>query len=92
MTPIQPINIWKDGQNHQANAINVQLIQDNLKDTAVFRYSLIDHSNDDEISDMVLCQGNLMITGEQYEQWGQDQDVNLGAYVWVCQQLNVTMI
>ena len=41
MVPIQPVSVWFNGVEMQANRLNLYVINDNLKDTASFYYSLL---------------------------------------------------
>ena len=41
MVPIQPVSVWFNGVEMQANRLNLYVINDNLKDTASFYYSLM---------------------------------------------------
>jgi len=40
----------------------------------------------------MLTQGNTTISGEAYAEWGAASDVNLAAYQYICEQLNLTLI
>lgn len=40
MTPIQPVQVWFNGVEMEANRLNLYVINDNLKDSATFYYSL----------------------------------------------------
>jgi len=41
MVPIQPVQVWFNGVEMEANRLNLYVINDNLKDSATFYYSLI---------------------------------------------------
>jgi hypothetical protein len=41
MKPIQPVSVWFNGVEMQANRLNLYIVNDNLKDTAQFYYSLL---------------------------------------------------
>lgn len=41
MVPIQPVQVWFNGVEMQANRLNLYVINDNLKDSATFFYSLL---------------------------------------------------
>lgn len=41
MRAIEPVQVWFNGVEMQANRLNLYVINDNLKDTATFYYSLL---------------------------------------------------
>lgn len=86
MAQIQPFQVWKDGQQQQAESIVVVSVYDNLVDQAKFFFQLLD-ANSQEVA-----AGNLPISGQDYIDWGLNQDINLAAYSWVAAQLNITLI
>jgi hypothetical protein len=81
MKNIQPISIWDNGTNQNAEILNAYCINDNLSTSATFYYSL---SSD---SMQQLAQGNLSMSGEDYIGW----QTNDYAYDWVATQLNLTI-
>ena len=93
MKQIQPVNIWSDGQQKQANNINMYVVNDNLADSATFYYQLlkVTGSGETETSEQ-LAQGNLTMSGTDYENWGDSGDINEEVYVWAAEQLNLTLI
>ena len=40
----------------------------------------------------IVQSGNTTINGQAYADWGQAADVNLAAYQYICDQLNLTLI
>jgi hypothetical protein len=40
----------------------------------------------------IVQSGNTTINGAAYDEWGQSADVNLAAYEYICEQLNLTLI
>lgn len=86
MAQIQDVTIWKDGVSQVAKSIEVISVYDNLTTQAKFFYQLKD------TNEIELSAGNLMITGQDYIDWGADADINHAAYVWVCSQLNLTLL
>ncbi len=112
---IQPVTIWQDGQQVNANHIDASIVNDNLSDYAQFfwQISLVtiitntesrdiydengnvisqDVSTETETVKTILQSGNTTISGEAYNEWGQSADVNLAAYEYICEQLNLTLI
>lgn len=93
---IETIEIWKDGQVKSASAFTLKSIDDDLASSATFYYQLMtsDVVGDDGISQLgeVLSTGNLTISGQEYQDWGSDSDVNLWIYNWAADQLGLTII
>lgn len=82
MKKIQPIQSWVNGKSVQATILNAYAINVALGVSATFYYNLVD-------SDLVgVAQGNLVMTGEAYQQWTVDQY----AWDWIATQLNLTII
>jgi hypothetical protein len=88
MKAIQPIQIWANGSVQTGNWINAYIINDNLKDTAIFYWGIYT----EETSGILLSQGNLTLTGEEYLLWDTSNDINQAAYEWICFQLGLTLI
>jgi len=88
MKAIQPVQIWANGSVQTGNWINAYIINDNLKDTAQFYWSIYTEIT----SGNLLSQGNLTLTGEEYLLWDTSNDINQAAYDWICFQLNLTLI
>jgi hypothetical protein len=96
MKKIQPITIWFNGQEKQAEFFNLSS-NDNLKDAAQFYYQLFEAQQDAEGNDIAgvqLRDGNVAISGQDYIDWGNQpaNDVNTWAYDWVAEQLNLVII
>jgi hypothetical protein len=90
MKPIQPLTIWLNGQNVIADILNISSAYDNILDTATFSWQL--YSSLLDVSPTLLINGNLTIQGQEYIDWNASGDVNQAAYIWVSEQLNVTLI
>ena len=88
MKQIQPVQIWVNGSVQTGNWINAYIIHDNLKDSAQFYWSIYT----EETSGILLSQGNLTLTGEEYLLWDTSNDINQAAYEWICFQLGLTLI
>ena len=86
MKQIQPVSIWYNGNQIEATKLNAYVISDNLIDTATFYYALISADN------IQLTQGNLSMTGFNYEAYNTSPDANEYAYNWIATSLNVTLI
>ena len=83
---IQPVTTYYQGANVTMTQINLLSVYDNLQSECKFYYQLQD-AQSKKVQD-----GNLLMTGATYTAWGAAQDINLAAYQWACQQLNLTLI
>ena len=90
---IQPVQIWTNGSSAEGNYITASIVNDNLSDYAQFYWqiSAVSGTGEDQTSQTV-AQGNTTISGAEYTAWGEAADVNLAAYEYICQQLNLTLI
>ena len=86
MKQIQPISIWYNGQMVQATFFYMISNSDNLVDIATFYYTLITNNNTQ------VAQGNLTMTGFDYDAYSSSPDSNSYAYQWGATQLNLTLI
>ena len=90
MKPILPLTIWLNGQTLIADLLNISSAYDNILDTATFSWQLYKSEIDQPAT--LLVNGNLTISGQEYLDWNASGDVNAAAYIWVADQLNVTII
>lgn len=74
--------MWDKGQSKQATILNAYAINVSLNNSATFWYGLMTDSME------LLAQGNLVMNGEDYEQWQTDEF----AWDWVSDQLNLTIV
>ena len=86
MKQIQPVSIWYNGQNINATYINLISTADNLSTNATFYYTLL---SDNKIN---LSEGNLTMTGFDYDAYSSSPDSNGYAYQWGATQLNLILI
>jgi hypothetical protein len=86
MKQIQPVSIWYNGQMIQATIFNMTSISDNLTDQCTFYYQLLSATN------IQLAEGNLTMTGFDYEAYSTSPDSNAYAYQWGATQLNLTLV
>lgn len=90
---IQPVQIWTYGQAKSGNFIDASIVNDNLSNYAQFNWVISSVTGTGEdVTKQTLAQGNTTITGADYVVWGEAADVNLAAYEYICQQLNLTLI
>jgi len=92
MKQIQPFQIWVNGSLKTASFLSGASISDNLKDTAVFYWQLFEFIENTDMPGQQLAQGNLTLTGEDYQQWNTETDANAWAYSWIAEQLGLTLI
>ena len=90
---IQPITIWSNGEAKQGNYIDASIVNDNLENFAQFYWQIMNvfEQGEEEVKTQ-LAQGNVSISGDQYIAWGESADINLAAYEYICEQLNLTLI
>jgi hypothetical protein len=86
MKKIVPLTIWVNGQQQTATLLNSIIIYDNLLDKAEFYWQLLDAKTSN------LSDGNLTISGQSYIDWNTATDINEDAYVWIADQLGLTLI
>jgi hypothetical protein len=86
MKQIQPVSIWYNGQMIQATIFNMTSISDNLSTTATFYYQLFSANNEQ------LTNGNLTLTGFDYQAYSTSPDSNSYAYQWGATQLNLILV
>lgn len=94
MAQIQPVQVWYQGEQQNANVFSLYSKYDNLIDSATFNYQLIKliiNTPDDQTSQM-LINGELTINGADYEQWDAEIDANAWIYQWAADQLNLVLI
>jgi len=92
LKPIQPVAIWVNGTEQNADLFNLTIINDNLSDTATFYYTLSASVSAPQQPGAWLANGNLTISGQDYIDWNNQPNVNDWAYEWAAQQLNLTLI
>lgn len=83
---IQPVSIWANGQSSQATNFILTCIYDNLSNEATFYYQL------QNVDNVKLADGNLVMNGTDYENWNTTTDINLAAYQWAATELNITLL
>jgi hypothetical protein len=90
MKQIQPVSIWYNGSFTNANIFNLYVINDNLSTSATFYYAL--YSGTINELGTKLAEGNLTMTGFDYDAFSSSPDSNAYAYQWGATQLNLTII
>jgi len=102
MKEISPIAIWINGSIVYAHTFQFFVINDNLKDTAIFYYGLYsgyitDIPIDSPIPQtqnlgILLSSGNITMSGTDYATYESSPTSNDFAYSWGASQLNLTLI
>lgn len=106
MKAIQPISLWKNGSTRTANTFNLYVVNDDLKSSATFYYALLDKKEVEGIpaepgaegptpppvyTYETLADGNLSISGDDYNGWNTESDINGAAYEWAATKLGLTL-
>ena len=92
MVNIDPIVIWKNGNNITCNILQVH-IKDNCKDRSDVFYALGYKSDiDNETTIVMHMNGGLTILGAEYQNWTNDPDSNAWIYNWAAEKLNLTIL
>jgi hypothetical protein len=94
---IQPVSIWTPSGVKSAVQLAAIIINDNLSSSASFYYELKAadvttqdaQGNDVVTPGVVLQNGNCSMGGVDYENW---DDSNDGAYEFVADSINVTLV
>jgi hypothetical protein len=82
MKTIEKIPTWVKGQSVTATIFNLRPIGGELFQSASFYYALLDDNK------TVVAEGNLSLSGEDYQAWGLDDDY---PYDWAASQLNLVI-
>jgi hypothetical protein len=86
MANINPITIWINGQNKVATQLNLLSINDNLINTCLFQYFLLDSEG------IQLVTGNITMIEPDYNEYSTSPDSNNYAYQWAAAELSLTII
>lgn len=86
MRNIQPLTIWKDGQNLEVSVLKMIITYDNLDTYAVFQYDLCN------VEVKSLTSGNISINGDNYNNWSNGGNSNDEAYQYVASALNLILL
>ena len=98
MVQIEPIAIWKNGQNKTASILDAYIINDNLSFSCTFYWMLKEEDVTPEpteetpepqpIAGQVLADGNVTMSGEDYDNWDGSNDE---AFNFIANKINVTI-
>jgi hypothetical protein len=92
MKEIQSIQIWVNGQEQTGSLLGAYIINDNLSDTAQFYWWIAASGSEADSFGSTLTSGNLTIAGQSYIDWNNGSDIKEYAYVWIADQLGLTLI
>jgi hypothetical protein len=92
MKQIQPIQIWVNGSVQTGSWLGAYIINDNLSDSAQFYWWISASGSEADSVGSTLTSGNLTIAGQSYIDWNDTSDINDYAYVWIADQLGLTLI
>jgi hypothetical protein len=86
MKNIQPLDIWSAGETKTAVCLRLYISYDDLATRAAFQYALCD------VDGATIYEGQILIEGQTYLDWGSSGDSNTEAYTIAAAQLNLTII
>lgn len=101
MRTIQNVPVWYQGQEVNANRLQVVSVFDDLNTFANLTYRLtvatqsVDENGDpiqDDYTYVDVANGTLTISGQDYIDWGNNSDINLAAYQFVADKLNIILV
>jgi hypothetical protein len=85
MKTILPLDIWSNGETKVAVCLRLYVSYDDLSSQAAFQYALCD------INNLVIYEGQIIIDGTTYLNWGTSGDANQEAYTIAANILNITL-
>lgn len=94
MKNIDPIQIWKNGQNKTASVLEARIINDDLNSSCTFYWQLkeavvLGEGDAPSTGGASLSEGNCSMAGEDYLDWDGSNDA---AYEFVANQINVIIV
>ena len=93
MKKIEPILVWKNGEQLEARLLNAIIVNDNLESACTFYYQLLTGGDGTESMPIAVGQsvaeGNISLDGENYLAWDASNDY---AFTYIAEKLNLTLI
>jgi hypothetical protein len=93
MKRIEPVKVWKNGEQLEATLLNAMIVNDNLESACTFYYQLLTGGDGTEAMPITygqsVAQGNISLSGEDYLGWNGSNDY---AYDYIAEKLNLTLI
>lgn len=86
MKLINEVSIWDNGSQKKATILNAYVVNLILNESATFYYAL-NSANEDGLIGETLTQGNLSMTGQDYQDWLIDND----AWDYIAKSLNLVI-
>jgi hypothetical protein len=91
MKEIEPVNIWVNGGQKQAEYLNAYAINVKLDDSATFYWELytkVTNEDGEDVPGEQLSQGNIAMNPIEYQLWQEDSV----AWDFIAFKLNLTII
>jgi len=85
MKNILPLEIWSNGETKTAVCLRLYISYDDLETRAAFQYALCD------IDGLTIYEGQIIIEGQTYLDWGSSGDSNSEAYTLAAVALNLIL-
>jgi hypothetical protein len=93
MKQIEPISVWKNGEQLETSLLNAIIVNDNLESACTFYYQLLTGGQGTEAMPISVGQsvaeGNISLSGEDYLEWSGDNNY---AYDYIASKLNLILI
>lgn len=89
---IQPVTIWANGLEQQADGFILNSSWDNLSTAATLTYNLVKLNPNVDNEGTNLANGSLDLQGQDYQDWDTSINANQWAYDWAAAQLNLVLI
>ena len=93
MRRIEPVQVWKNGEQLEASLLNAIIVNDNLESACTFYYQLMTGGQGTEAMPISVGQsvaeGNISLSGEDYLEWSGDNNY---AYEYIAEKLNLTLV
>jgi hypothetical protein len=93
MRKIEPVQVWKNGQQLEATLLNATIVNDNLESACTFYYQLLTGGDGTEAMPITygqsVAEGNISISGEDYLAWDGDNDY---AFTYIAEKLNLIIV
>lgn len=91
MKKIQPFPVWVNGVTILANHLFMVLNNDNLRSQATFYWCFYNQLDANNFGNKIT-EGNLTMTGADYNNFNSSNNANDYAYNWLANKLGVTII
>jgi hypothetical protein len=93
MRKIEPVQIWKNGEQLEASLLQATIVRDNLESACTFYYQLLTGGDGTEAMPITygqsVAEGNISISGEDYLAWDGNNDY---AFTYIAEKLNLIIV